>query len=458
MEYISEKARETPIVQESDICVIGGSCTGVFAAVRAARMGCDVSIIENNGCFGGVATAGLVPIWHSNYDMARQERIVAGLSIELIDRLKKRNAVTEESVHSASRAFVFNSEEMKIELDKLILENEVRPFLHTRFVEPILSDDGVLTAVVIEDKNGRRAVKAKYFIDATGDGDLAVRMGLANYKPEAMQPATSVFIFDNFMEMVRQNPKFNLSAELFNSKHSQALREGFLWGSHVPGRDNSYMIAGTRAHGADCSDADQLTQAEITCRSQIRDICDILRDNSPGGDALALANIASYIGIRETNHIVCQHTITEEELLNGVEFEDAIGFGTYRVDIHHADKAGITVKNLDGTQIYMEPGKKSIGSRWRPESEGTTPYYQIPYRSLVPKGDHGNILVAGRLMGADQGAYGAIRVMMNCNQTGEAAGVASAIALKDGLNVEDVAPALLQETMINGGSLIPRQP
>ena len=107
---IREEAKNTPVAYKADICVVGGSCTGVFAAVRAARLGARVAIVENNGFFAGVATAGLATVWHSAYDMSCQQQIVAGLSLEIIDRLRTRGAVDEIQPPSPHRAYVFNPE------------------------------------------------------------------------------------------------------------------------------------------------------------------------------------------------------------------------------------------------------------------------------------------------------------------------------------------------------------
>jgi glycine/D-amino acid oxidase-like deaminating enzyme len=91
--YINEPVKKIKVVHETDICVVGGSCTGVFAAVNAARLGASVAIIEKNNCFGGVATSACVHIWHSFHDEVREKRIIAGLSHEVIERLDKRDAV-----------------------------------------------------------------------------------------------------------------------------------------------------------------------------------------------------------------------------------------------------------------------------------------------------------------------------------------------------------------------------
>ncbi len=86
---IIEPSKEIPVAEEADICILGGSCTGVFAAVRAARLGAKVVIIEKQNCFGGVATSGLVNVWHSLYDTSFKTQVIAGLTLEVVERLKK---------------------------------------------------------------------------------------------------------------------------------------------------------------------------------------------------------------------------------------------------------------------------------------------------------------------------------------------------------------------------------
>ena len=60
MNTIIEPAKSIPVIGDYDIVVLGGSCTGVFAAVRAARLGARVAIIEQSGTFGGTATNSFV--------------------------------------------------------------------------------------------------------------------------------------------------------------------------------------------------------------------------------------------------------------------------------------------------------------------------------------------------------------------------------------------------------------
>lgn len=448
---LREPARDIPVIADCDVCVIGGSCTGVFAAVAAARLGARVALVENLGYFGGVATVSLVNIWHSIFNTTATREIIGGLTTEVVERLKKRNAVI---VHKPNRStyFVLNSPELAIELDELVAEAKVQPFLHTRFVSPIV-EEGRVIAAVIEDKTGRRAIRAQFFVDASGDGDLVARVPLPTRKDTLIQPPTTCALIAGLGEVARQNKGFQLGKTVFNPKYANALKGGFLWDAEVPGLPGVRMVAGTRVHGADCSDADWLTRAEIEGRRQVRAMCDIVRDNFPGGQAVGLAALPARIGIRESRHAECLHTLTEEEVLTGKRFPDAIANGSYRVDVHHPDRPGLTFRYLDGTEEYVVPGEPTQKRRWREKTPENPTFYQIPYASLVPRGSK-NVLVAGRLLDADRGAFGAVRVMVNCNQMGQAAGTAAVLALREGIGVAQVSPEKLRASLRSQGAVI----
>jgi hypothetical protein len=446
-----EEAREVPVAAEVDVCIIGGGCTGVFAAVAAARLGARVALVENQGFFGGVATAGLVNIWHSMADTTGQTTTIAGLSREVVERLAKRRGVTFSDPKVWYGSFFLNTELLKLELDALVTETKVRPFLHARFCAPVLRD-GRPVAAVIEDKTGRRAISAAFFVDASGDGDFVHRAGFECYTRSRLQPPTVCAILRGLREIKTRHPDFEIGKVAFDERYPNALRHGFLWHADVPGAGDERLVVGTRVFGADCSDADQLTAAELEGRRQVRAICDIVREHFQGPEGQPLVTVAPQIGIRETRHARCLHPLAEADLLGGRRFPDAIANGVYPVDVHHPDKPGITLRFLDGREVYSAPGVYQE-SRWLPEGQPAATFYQIPYRTLVPRGAT-NALVAGRVLDADPGAFGAVRVMVNCNQTGEAAGTACVLALQNGCSVAQVDPAALRATLSRQGSAV----
>jgi hypothetical protein len=448
MKQIVIPSEKVPVIAEADICVVGGSCTGVFAAVRAARLGARVVIVEKQNRFGGVATSGLVNMWHSIYNTDYNEQIIGGLTYEVMERLGRRNAISQFK-NTKTYGIRLNSEELTIELDEIVLETKIKPYLHTYFCAPVM-EDGKISAVIVQNKSGRGAIEARMFIDASGDADLCYLAGLPTYLPAHIQPPTACARFSHWPPEKR-----NPTALIMRHAEEFHLPEGFIWGAPVPPDNEVYMLAGTRVAGKNPVDGDQLTFCEMEGRRQVRAIMDIYKKYSPdsGIHKIGLQALPSCIGIRESRHIRGIYQLTGNDLLYGRKFDDAIANGTYPVDIHHQDKPGITLQYLDGTQRYSCPGKPAVVTRWRAEAADYPKYYQIPLRSLIPQKTR-NIIAAGRMLDADREAFGAVRVMVNLNQTGEAAGVAAWHALSAGLDISQVHAADVRKTLAAGGSCI----
>lgn len=450
MELWFEEGKELPVFHETDLCVLGGSCTGVFAAVRAARLGLKVAMVEMHNGFGGVATNALVNIWHSLYSTDESLQVISGLTEEVLKRLSKRNAViTKEG--SVTSYFTLNTEELKIELDELVLESGIKPYLHTLFAAPYVRD-GQLLGVIVENKDGRGVIKAKAFIDATGDADLSARLGLETYASNQLQPGTTCVKLANLEQLSAKGLRF--SDLYLNHREEFGLPETFIWSARVPGEQTSIsMLAGTRVRG-DLSGADTLALGEIEGRRQVRAVMDLIRKYGEGASPTIVA-LPSRIGVRETRHVRCLHQITGDDLLHGVRYEDAIANGTYPSDMHHQDREGITFRYLNGEQRLSRPGKESVVSRWREPLEEDPTFYQIPYRAMVPRScPYPNVVVAGRMIDADPIAHAAIRVMVNMNQTGEAAGTAAYLALSESIGFAEVDASRLRKLLADGGSII----
>jgi hypothetical protein len=447
MNTIREPSREIPVVDEVDLVVVGGSCTGVFAAVRAARLGLSVAIVEKHNCFGGVATAGNVNVWHSLHDTTGKRQIIGGLTQEVLDRLSARDAALTSS--DPSSAFRINTEELKIELDELVVGHGVAPYLHSFYAGPVVEGRG-LAAVIIQNKNGRGAIRAQQFIDATGDADLALDCQLPSFEPETLQPPTtcakvmglsSLGDFHWQQALCEHGPEFGLDPD-------------WGWGSPIPGLPGIELRADTHVFHCDTSNGNQLSRAEIEGRRQVRAILDLIRKYGPADANIALVDLAAVIGARETKRIAAAYRLTGDDVLTGRRFEDAIANGSYRVDIHHADGPGITFRYLDGTEeVIPKRGAEPERKRWRDPVDEDPTFYQIPWRCQLQEGVP-NLALAGRMLDADKVAFSAARVMVNMNQTGEAAGVACALAVKESVPIQGVDPAAIRKALVDGGSII----
>jgi hypothetical protein len=446
MNTIREPARDTPVVHETDICVVGGSCTGVFAAVRAARLGARVAIVEKHNCFGGVATAGLVNVWHSLHDEVGEQKIISGLTEEVIDRLRKRDGVHESSDRSVS--FGLNTEELKMELDELVTEHRIVPFLHTYYVGPH-GEIGELKGIIIENKAGRGAILAKIFIDATGDADLCVDLDCPSYLPETLQPPTMCAKIYGLHTLA----DWNWQRALTEHGSEFGLEEDWGWGGFIPGLPGTQMRADMHVFDVDTSKGDDLTRSEIEGRRKIRAMMDIIRKYGPSHSRIGLADLAATIGARETGRINARYQLAGDDVLYGRGFDDAIAYGSYRVDIHHSEGPGITFRYLDGTEaVIPSRGAKADVGRWRETLERDPTFYQIPYRCLLQE-KYPNLLMSGRMIDADKTAFSAVRVMVNMNQTGEAAGVAAYLSLSGARAVQDVVASDIQRELTKGGSV-----
>ena len=144
---------------EFDVCVVGGSCTGVFAAVRAAAAGMRVALVERNYFFGGTATAGFVPVWHSLFSLDGSRRIVGGYTQQVVERLAAKGLATLHDAkdgRSESAYCFFNTAALQGELDRMVKEGGVRTFFGASFVAAEVDRPGHVARAVIEDKSGRR--------------------------------------------------------------------------------------------------------------------------------------------------------------------------------------------------------------------------------------------------------------------------------------------------------------
>jgi len=278
-----------------------------------------------------------------------------------------------------------------------------------------------------------------------GDGDLAAQVGVPFAVAEHLQPPTVCAKVLNFPDKGFRT-LYNTHREEFR------LEEDSGWQGGIPSVPNVTMVAQTHVFGANCAQACELTIAEIEGRRQMRAILDLLRKHG-GMENLALVGLPSYIGIRETRRFHTDHILTEEEVLHGIRFPDAIANGSYRVDVHHPSGGGFLFKYLDGSQVDFCNGGQRVTGRWRPETTENPTFYQIPYRTMTSAHCE-NLILAGRMIGTDRGAFGAVRVMVNLNQVGEAAGEAAQLALGKGGRVREVVPAELRQDLAEGGSVV----
>lgn len=420
---ISEPARRTPVIAEPQVLVVGAGPAGLGAAIGAARAGADVLLVEKHGCLGGMLTAGSVINIRQFNDF--RALIIGGVARDLVERI--RVAGGTESVPEEGEYVRHDPEVTKFVAQEMALEAGVRPLLHTQVVGAV-REGSALRGILVENKSGRGAILAPVVVDASGDGDVIYHSGAAyEQDTSAPQPMTLAFVIGG----VTNWPQ-SLGPAL-RARIDEEIAQGTFVTTRPPAlfpmwRKGEYYANATRIPG-DCTNAWDLTNGEITGRRQVMALLDWLRANAPGYERAFLLSSAPQVGLRESRRLRGLYTMTRADIVGYADFADHVARGAYAIDIHAPGR---------GTEmVYLEPGRS----------------YGIPYRALVPAEVDG-LLAAGRCISADHDALGSVRVMATCLATGEAAGVAAALAARQGCAPRALDVPALQEALRAQGAIL----
>lgn len=414
-------------MEKYDVAVIGGGFAGVAAALAAAREGAHVIIIEKSNCLGGAAVNCLVNPFmpYTTYINGEKTDLICGIFRSIHHKLEARNAMRGEA---------FSEEELKYLLNELVAEADVDILYHA-YIFKTQKNNGSIRSVSVATISGEMNIEADYFIDATGDAQLAFLAGcpteLGREADGFCQPMTLCFRIGNV-----DTEKFFANREKLRLAHQKALEEGKL----INPRENILVFRTpisnvlhfntTRVIKKNPTSPKEVTEAEILARKQVYEIYDFMKKYADGLENSFLMMTAPEIGVRESRRIIGDYILTESDCKACTKFEDAIAACNYDIDIHNP--AG------SGTSHYYFP-------------DGA--YYTIPYRSLIPQ-NCDNMLVAGRCISSDHEAQASYRIMPTVCSIGEAAGTAIGMASKEKTGVRNVDIKKLQQTLKNNNTFI----
>ena len=417
-----ESGRALPIAGEYDVIVAGAGPAGVSAAITAGRLGARVLLIEWSNSVGGISTSGLMSHFTGS--------VQSPLYTEILTRMAEEN---EGKYHGVITPFI-NPETLKSIYLSMLREANVTVLLYS-FVCGAIMEQNRVTGVITESKSGRRVFSAKVFVDGTGDGDLAAFAGVPYYKGREsdgkMQPCTLMFkvagvdteraVLLGSFESTYETEKGELQA-LAKAHIPYPAGHLLVYPTTLPGIVTCNMTNCTEIDG---TSAEDLTRAEIVCRSQMPAIVKYLREYVPGFADCYIISAASLMGVRETRHFRGLAALTEDDILTARLFDDWVVRGAFfNFDVHNLTGAG-----LDETGVQKN---------WK-QPKG----YSIPYGCLIPEATDG-LLLTGRNISGTHIAHSNYRVMPICVGLGAAAGVAAALAVKKGVQPRDISAREMQ--------------
>ncbi|GGG06793.1 pyridine nucleotide-disulfide oxidoreductase [Paenibacillus aceti] len=403
-------------------------------------------LMERYGCFGGVIThVGVEGFAWYRHDATIDGR---GLITEFEDTCAE---IAGDNPECQSNSQALDGEMFKYVADVMLEQAGVRPLLHCMAVSAIV-EDGEIKGVVAESKSGRFAVLAKRVIDCTGDADIAALAGAPYTKApkEELMSVTTMFHckgvdtkrfkeyihndlkptykdWGGYWEIQTGGKEDDLFSPYFEKPFVEAVQENL-----VP-NDENVSLGGTWSSitdegevtqlnvvfigNIDCTDVVDLTQAEITGRRNALHCVEILRNKVPGFEKAKLRNFGMTLGTRESRKIEGHYYLTATDVMEQARFEDSVA---------------IFPEFIDGIGYLIKPT--------------TGRYYHIPYGCILPKKIE-NLLVAGRSISGDRVAHVSFRNMACCVSTGQAAGVAAAVSIKEQTPTSKVSVKKVQEAL-----------
>lgn len=441
-----------------EVTVIGGGPSGLFAALSAAREGKKTALIERYGFLGGSATMSLVvPLMTFH---AGDKQIVKGYAQELLDRMAQLGGTIDhlkDPVGFADTITPIDTEIYKYISQEMLLEAGVDIYYHSELYD-VEMEGKTIDRVLIKMRSGFYEIRSDYFIDASGDGEVAylsgAPMNIGRPGDGKVQPMSMMFKINNvdrvkIAEFINNNrDQFVVDASIkdfskvtrfgvsgYFDKVQQAHdandltlnRDRVLMFELV--KENEVAVNMSRIVNRNAVHRFDLSDATIEGRRQVIEIFNFLRKYIPGCEQAQILETPTQVGVRETRRLKGIYEMDAYDIVEGRRFEDGVAMGSWPIDIHDPE------------------GKKLIVTEM---NKGT--HYHIPYRSMVSEAVD-NLIVVGRAISATHEAFASTRVSPICMAMGQAAGIASSLLTK-GQAAKDVDISQLVKRLKETGQVL----
>ena len=427
-----------------DLCVVGGGLSGTIAALSAARHGLKVVLIQDRPMLGGNCSSeirmwvrGARGYWN------RETGILAEFEEENIYRNPTLAPTLWDSV-------LFGKVTENKNITLLLNASCLNAKCENNKIESVTAWQ--LTTYTWHN------VKAKYFADCSGDSVLAPLCGA---KHRIGREGNAEFN-ETIGPVISDSKTMGMSLLLQARETDHPVK--FIppeWANvyetdeDIDIKKSSVKYSETRSHEIGTSgcnlwwmelggDTEAISNTEET-RDELLKVAfgiwdHIKNKGSHGYDNWELEWIGFLPGKRESVRYIGEHILTQNDILSGGQFDDAVAYGGWPMDDHNPK--GFKANSIDDKASVMHPAPSPYG---------------IPYRCLYSVNIE-NLFFAGRNISATHAAMSSTRVMATCSLLGQALGTAASICFKNNLKPKDLKDCyitLLQNTLMDDGVFIP---
>lgn len=439
-----DPAHGLPVIARPSILVAGGGATGVAAAATAAQQGASVLLVERYGFLGGNAVAGLSGticgmFLATDATSRAPEQVVFGFTDTFYQAMRQRGGVTPPQQYGKTFTVTHDPHVWREVGEAILIDRGVDILYHALIVGSILEDD-TLKGIVVATKSGVGAIEADVVIDATGDGDVLHQSGFENSIGDngVVQNPTMIFRLggvdvERFQEYWGPDticsPEVSEMIKASNGAGEFDLPRTKIWLFPTP-RPGELLCNATRVLGRDGRDlrahvTEDLTEAEISGRSQVREYAAFFKKHIPGCENSFVNDTGVQCGIRQSRSAVGIDRLKNSDVVSAKKTADGIARSPWPIELH------------SGGRPKLE---------WILED-----YYEVPYGTLVPKRGE-QVLVAGRCLSAEHEALASARVTAQCLQYGQAAALAAVHNIHERIALRDISGAVVRDLMNSDGA------